>query len=69
MLPGSGSPLLPMLKNQNISTKQCPTCPTGKIYTGERGKRLNPRVDGIQVCEECVLKSIYSKYFKDRDNG
>lgn len=50
-----------MLKNQDISQKPC-KCGRGTLYTGPRGKNLNPKVDGKDACEECVLDSIYAKY-------
>ena len=51
-----------MLKNQNISQKPCPRCGVNTIYTGERCKGINPKIDGVEVCEDCVVKEIRRKY-------
>lgn len=51
-----------MLKNQNIPQKPCPLCKTGKIYTGERGKALNVQLDGVSVCEDCVVEALKERY-------
>lgn len=51
-----------ILKNQNIPTKPCPRCKTGKVYTGERSKALNLVLDGVAVCEDCVVKDLVNKY-------
>lgn len=54
-----------VLKNQGISQKPC-ACGRGMIYTGERGKNLNPKIDGKAVCEECVVDKLYAQYFADK---
>ena len=46
------------LKNQNIPTKPCPRCGVGKVYVGERSKSLNVKINGVSVCEDCMVKHI-----------
>lgn len=54
--------------NQNIPTRPCPTCDEGKVYTGERGKGLNPvNSAGVQVCSSCKLRDIYQQYFNGKE--
>lgn len=60
-----------MLKNQRRTTRRCPTCPTGTIYTGTNAKFNSKNVDGIAVCERCksreILDELYSKYISTKD--
>ena len=55
------------LKNQNIPTKPCPRCTTGTIYTGERAKALNVQIDGVAVCEDCVVRDLIAKYHNKKE--
>jgi hypothetical protein len=56
------------LKNQNIPTKPCPRCNVGTIYTGERAKSLNVKIDGQAVCEDCMVKHLINRYH-NKDEG
>jgi hypothetical protein len=42
------------------------SCPTpgcqGKIRSDEIGRQHNGRVDGKQVCPDCVLREIYGRF-------
>lgn len=47
------------LKNQSMPTKAC-RCGRGTIYT--RDRVLNAKIDGVDVCEECMVDYLVSKY-------
>lgn len=46
--------------NQKRKTKMC-DCGRGPIYT-DHGSAFNAKVGGKQVCNECKLDEIYSKF-------
>ena len=48
-----------MLKGQSMPTKKC-RCGRGDIFT--RQDSLNPKIDGVSVCEECMVEHIRDRY-------
>lgn len=60
-----------MLKNQRRSTKPCPTCPTGTIYTGAGAKYNSKNSAGVVVCEKCksreIINDLYAQYLSNKD--
>lgn len=60
-----------MLKNQRRTTKSCPTCSTGTIYTGTNAKFNDRNAAGVQVCDRCkgqeIMDNLYSKYLSNKD--
>jgi hypothetical protein len=52
------------LKNQNRATKPC-ACGRADVYSDGRGGQ--PKLDGKYVCEECIVESLYAKYFNEQD--
>ena len=46
--------------NINAKTKPC-RCGRDKIYTSPEMTKYNAVVDGIQVCNECKIDSLYAK--------
>lgn len=48
-----------MLKNQKRKQKMC-RCGRNTVYTGTGTS--NPKIDGVDVCEECMLEYLINRY-------
>lgn len=53
-----------MIKNQKKHQKMC-RCGKNTIYTGSYAKH-NPKIDGIDVCEDCFVESLVNNYHNKR---
>lgn len=54
-----------VLKNQKRPQKKC-RCGRNDIYTGDNAKH-NPKIDGVDVCEDCFVEDFVNKYHNKTD--